>query len=187
MVRAVAGRPATSLSSAAMPQSASRPAKPVCGPWTTVAVSSVSLPPGWPSSSVSKRVVWMGTFAADACAVFGARCRRRHGRVGSACSPLEAWHWGWLQRRMCWRSRPLGIGSTRTRPRSIRKRLWTYRERLYAAALALSHSREDAEDLVQETYSRVLQATRCVEREGEYGYLLSGLRNTFLSALRTTA
>lgn len=67
------------------------------------------------------------------------------------------------------------------------QRLWTYRERLYAAALALSHSREDAEDLVQETYSRVLQATRCVESEGEYGYLLSGLRNTFLSALRTTA
>jgi RNA polymerase sigma-70 factor, ECF subfamily len=67
------------------------------------------------------------------------------------------------------------------------QRLWTYRERLYAAALALSHSREDAEDLVQETYSRVLQASRCVEREGEYGYLLSGLRNTFFSALRTTA
>jgi RNA polymerase sigma-70 factor (ECF subfamily) len=67
------------------------------------------------------------------------------------------------------------------------ERLWIHRERLYAAALALSHSREDAEDLVQETYSRVLGASRLVEEEREYGYLLSGLRNTFFSALRATA
>jgi RNA polymerase sigma-70 factor, ECF subfamily len=55
---------------------------------------------------------------------------------------------------------------------------------LYRAAWALCGSREDAEDLVQETFTRVLARPRLV-RGDERGYLLRALRNTFYSRLRT--
>jgi RNA polymerase sigma-70 factor, ECF subfamily len=41
-------------------------------------------------------------------------------------------------------------------------RLGDHLDRLYRAAWALSGSREDAEDLVQETYARVLARPRLV-------------------------
>jgi RNA polymerase sigma-70 factor (ECF subfamily) len=58
-------------------------------------------------------------------------------------------------------------------------------DRLYRAAWALSGSREDAEDLVQETYARVLARPRFLRGEDDLGYLLRALRNTFLNQKRT--
>jgi RNA polymerase sigma-70 factor (ECF subfamily) len=58
-------------------------------------------------------------------------------------------------------------------------------DRLYRAAWALSGSREDAEDLVQETYLRVLARPRLLRNEDDLGYLLRALRNTFLNRKRT--
>jgi len=58
---------------------------------------------------------------------------------------------------------------------------------LYRAAWALCGSREDAEDLVQETFARVLAKPRTVNAGGERAYLMSSLRNTFYSRLRTAS
>jgi RNA polymerase sigma-70 factor, ECF subfamily len=58
-------------------------------------------------------------------------------------------------------------------------------DRLYRAAWALCGSREDAEDLVQETYLRVLARPRRLRNEDDLGYLLRALRNTFLSHVRS--
>jgi RNA polymerase sigma-70 factor, ECF subfamily len=58
---------------------------------------------------------------------------------------------------------------------------------LYRAAWALCGSREDAEDLVQDTFARVLSRPRTVKTGGERAYLMSALRNTFYSRLRTAA
>src|SRR3954468_22363696 len=56
--------------------------------------------------------------------------------------------------------------------------------RLYRAARAWTRSREEAEDLVQETYARVLSRPRLIRGEGELGYLLRALRNTLVSQRR---
>jgi RNA polymerase sigma-70 factor (ECF subfamily) len=58
-------------------------------------------------------------------------------------------------------------------------------DRLFRAAWALCGSREDAEDLVQETYARVLGRPRLLRNEDDLGYLLRALRNTFLTQKRT--
>jgi RNA polymerase sigma-70 factor, ECF subfamily len=58
-------------------------------------------------------------------------------------------------------------------------------DRLFRAAWALCGSREDAEDLVQETYARVLAKPRFLRNEDDLGYLLRTLRNTFLNQKRT--
>jgi RNA polymerase sigma-70 factor (ECF subfamily) len=63
-------------------------------------------------------------------------------------------------------------------------RLGDHIDRLYRAAWALCGSREDAEDLVQETYARVLARPRFLRGEEDIGYLLSVLRNTFLNVRR---
>jgi len=60
-------------------------------------------------------------------------------------------------------------------------------DRLYRAAWALCGSRADAEDLVQETYARVLSGPRFLRGEDELAYLLAALRNTFLSSRRRAA
>jgi RNA polymerase sigma-70 factor, ECF subfamily len=60
-------------------------------------------------------------------------------------------------------------------------------DRLYRAAWALCGSREDAEDLVQETCARVLARPRLVRGESDLGYLLQTVRNTFMSGRRTAA
>jgi RNA polymerase sigma-70 factor (ECF subfamily) len=57
--------------------------------------------------------------------------------------------------------------------------------RLYRAARAWTRSREEAEDLVQETYARVLARPRLLRNEDELGYLLRALRNTLISQHRT--
>ena len=58
-------------------------------------------------------------------------------------------------------------------------------DRLFRAAWALCGSRQDAEDLVQETYARVLAKPRFLRSEDDLGYLLRTLRNTFLNRKRT--
>jgi len=58
-------------------------------------------------------------------------------------------------------------------------------DRLYRAAWSLSGSREEAEDLVQETFARVLEKPRLLRSDDDIGYLLRVLRNTFLSSRRT--
>ncbi len=59
-------------------------------------------------------------------------------------------------------------------------------DRLYRAAWAMCGSREDAEDLVQETYTRVLAKKRVIATDADaLPYLLTVLRNTFRSSLRT--
>jgi RNA polymerase sigma-70 factor (ECF subfamily) len=65
------------------------------------------------------------------------------------------------------------------------ERLGDHIDRLYRAAWALTGSREQAEDLVQETYARVLAKPRLLRGSDELGYLLRVLRNTFVSGLRT--
>ena len=60
-------------------------------------------------------------------------------------------------------------------------------DRLYRAARSLCGSREEAEDLVQETFARVLQKPRMLRSEDDLGYLLRVLRNTFISMRRTAA
>jgi len=64
-------------------------------------------------------------------------------------------------------------------------RLGDHLDRLYRAAWALCGSREEAEDLVQETYARVLARPRLLRNEDDLGYLLRTLRNTFLNQKRT--
>jgi RNA polymerase sigma-70 factor (ECF subfamily) len=59
-------------------------------------------------------------------------------------------------------------------------------DRLFRAAWALCGSREDAEDLVQETYARVLARPRLVRNHDDLGYLLRAVRNTFISGRRAT-
>jgi RNA polymerase sigma-70 factor, ECF subfamily len=57
--------------------------------------------------------------------------------------------------------------------------------RLYRAARAWTRSREEAEDLVQETYARVLARPRWLRGDDELGYLLRALRNTMASEYRS--
>jgi RNA polymerase sigma-70 factor (ECF subfamily) len=68
-------------------------------------------------------------------------------------------------------------------PQSLSKHV----DRLYRAAWALCGSREDAEDLVQETFARVLAKPRRLRGDDELYYLLRVLRNTFLTSRRTAS
>jgi RNA polymerase sigma-70 factor (ECF subfamily) len=64
-------------------------------------------------------------------------------------------------------------------------RLGDHIDRLYRAAWALCGSREEADDLVQDTYARVLAKPRFLRSDDDIGYLLRVLRNTFVSRHRT--
>ena len=68
-------------------------------------------------------------------------------------------------------------------PRSLAQ----HTDRLYRAAWALCGSREDAQDLVQETFARVLARPRVLHGQDELAYLLRVLRNTFLTQRRTAS
>jgi RNA polymerase sigma-70 factor (ECF subfamily) len=68
-------------------------------------------------------------------------------------------------------------------PQSLSKHV----DRLYRAAWALCGSREDAEDLVQETFARVLSRPRVLQGDDELYYMMRVLRNTFLTSLRTAS
>lgn len=60
-------------------------------------------------------------------------------------------------------------------------------DRLFRAAWSLCGSRDEAEDLVQETFARVLRKPRVLRSEDDLGYLLRVLRNTFFSQRRTAS
>jgi RNA polymerase sigma-70 factor, ECF subfamily len=66
-------------------------------------------------------------------------------------------------------------------------RLGDHFDRLFRAAWALCGSREDAEDLVQETYAQVLRKRRLLRGQDDLGYLLRVLRNTYFSRLRAAS
>jgi RNA polymerase sigma-70 factor, ECF subfamily len=63
-------------------------------------------------------------------------------------------------------------------------RLPDHFDRMFRAAYSLSGSRHDAEDLVQETFARVLARPRHVRREDERSYLLRAVRNTWIDLER---
>lgn len=56
--------------------------------------------------------------------------------------------------------------------------------RLYRAAYGLCGSREDAEDLVQDTYERILRRPRFLRHDQDLAYLLRVMRNTWISSAR---
>ena len=85
------------------------------------------------------------------------------------------------------RALPALVAATASPRRLDPERLGDHLDRLYRAAWALCGSREDAEDLVQETYARVLQRPRLLRSEGDLGYLLRVLRNTHVSRLRAAS
>ena len=60
-------------------------------------------------------------------------------------------------------------------------------DRLYSVALTLCGARESAEDLVQETYARVLARPRVLRGDDDLAYLLGVLRNTWISQGRAAA
>jgi RNA polymerase sigma-70 factor, ECF subfamily len=60
-------------------------------------------------------------------------------------------------------------------------------DRLYRAAWALCGSREDAEDLVQDTFARVLSKQRLLRGDDDLAYLMRVLRNTFFTSRRTAS
>jgi RNA polymerase sigma-70 factor, ECF subfamily len=56
--------------------------------------------------------------------------------------------------------------------------LWDHIDVLYRAAWALCGSPHEAEDLVQDTFARVLRRPRVLRSASDVGYLLRALRNT---------
>jgi RNA polymerase sigma-70 factor (ECF subfamily) len=66
-------------------------------------------------------------------------------------------------------------------------RLPDHIDAMYRAAYALCGSPHDADDLVQETFAKVLKRPRFVRRDHELGYLLQALRNTYASSYRAAA
>lgn len=56
---------------------------------------------------------------------------------------------------------------------------------LYRAAYGLCGSRQDAEDLVQDTYEKVLRRPRFLRRDQDLAYLMRVLRNIWISSRRS--
>jgi len=59
--------------------------------------------------------------------------------------------------------------------------------RLLRVAWALSGSRESGEDLVQDTFAKILARPRFLRGGDELAYLMQALRNTFVTSRRTAA
>jgi RNA polymerase sigma-70 factor (ECF subfamily) len=66
-------------------------------------------------------------------------------------------------------------------------RIADHRVRLYRAAYALCGERHDAEDLVQDTFERVLRRPRFVRRDRDLAYLLRVLHHTWAAQAKTAA
>jgi RNA polymerase sigma-70 factor, ECF subfamily len=74
-----------------------------------------------------------------------------------------------------------------TFPEMPAERVAEHVDRLFRAAYALTGSRHDAEDLVQETFARVLARPRLVRRQDDPRYLMRALRNTWIDQQRARA
>jgi RNA polymerase sigma-70 factor, ECF subfamily len=66
-------------------------------------------------------------------------------------------------------------------------RLGDHIDRLYRAACALTGSRVAADDLVQDTYAKVLSKPRLLRKDDDIGYLLKTMRNLFYDERRQAA
>src|SRR5215217_3805990 len=66
-------------------------------------------------------------------------------------------------------------------------RLGDHIDRLYRAACALTGSRVAADDLVQDTYAKVLAKPRLLRGDDDVGYLLKTMRNLFYDERRQAA
>jgi RNA polymerase sigma-70 factor (ECF subfamily) len=66
-------------------------------------------------------------------------------------------------------------------------RLGDHIDRLYRAACALTGSRMAADDLVQDTYAKVLAKPRLLRNDDDIGYLLKTMRNLFYDERRQAA
>jgi RNA polymerase sigma-70 factor, ECF subfamily len=66
-------------------------------------------------------------------------------------------------------------------------RLGDHIDRLYRAACALTGSRIAADDLVQDTYAKVLSKPRLLRNDDDVGYLLKTMRNLFYDERRQSA
>jgi RNA polymerase sigma-70 factor (ECF subfamily) len=85
--------------------------------------------------------------------------------------------------------------ATSDRPAAVQERshlldpdsLGRHIDQLFRAAWALCGNRDEAEDLVQETFLNVLKRPRFLRNRDEIGYLLRALRNTYASRYRKTA
>jgi RNA polymerase sigma-70 factor, ECF subfamily len=75
------------------------------------------------------------------------------------------------------------MGTPRTR-RLDPATIGDHMDRLYRVAMALCGSREQAEDLVQDTYVRVLSKPRFLRNDDDLAYLVRVLRNMFISQHR---
>ena len=62
-----------------------------------------------------------------------------------------------------------------------------YMRRAFSVAFRVLGQKEDAEDLVQDTYAKVLAKPRRIDTDDPLPYLLTVLRNTHVSWLRTRA
>jgi RNA polymerase sigma-70 factor, ECF subfamily len=60
-------------------------------------------------------------------------------------------------------------------------------DRLFRAAYALCGSLHDAEDLVQETYARVMSRPRLLRKDNDLAYLTRVLRNIWIDMVRAHA
>jgi RNA polymerase sigma-70 factor, ECF subfamily len=65
--------------------------------------------------------------------------------------------------------------------------LGDHTDRLFRVAWALCGSRHEAEDLVQDTFARVLSRPRVLRRGEDIGYLLRTMRNLFADQRRAAA
>jgi RNA polymerase sigma-70 factor (ECF subfamily) len=81
------------------------------------------------------------------------------------------------------RTDPSHSGMQRLDPEALGRHLG----RLLRTASTLCDSRENAEDLVQETVARVLARPRWLRGGNELAYLTQALRNTFMTSTRTAA
>jgi RNA polymerase sigma-70 factor, ECF subfamily len=66
-------------------------------------------------------------------------------------------------------------------------RLGDHIDRLYRAACALTGARVAADDLVQDTYAKVLAKPRLLRNDDDVGYLLKTMRNLFYDERRQAA
>jgi RNA polymerase sigma-70 factor (ECF subfamily) len=123
----------------------------------------------------------VGTGAAE-------RAAERHQRLAEPPGGRVATYTGSLRSNPTQNGRPETVGrpakTTPTQRQLDPEHLGDHLDRLYRAARGLCGSREDAEDLVQETYAQILKKPRFLRSEDDIRYLLRALRNTFVGTRR---